>query len=155
MEINSKIVELINGIISHGNHSHEEYTAADFAEMYSAVNAHGEDDDMPASDDVELCELYDALEFEIDNDDFAIDFDGNEYRIISENSIWEIYVEEIKTIVEDCYDLNLDKVPDFIALSIDWEQTAQNAYADGYGHTFAGYDGEESEAAGFYIFRIN
>lgn len=87
--------------------------------------------------------------------DFTFDFDGNEYRIIQEDSIWDIYVEEIKNIVEDCYELNLDKLPGFIAVKIDWEETAQNAYADGYGHTFSSYDGSEEEAAGYYIFRIN
>lgn len=88
-------------------------------------------------------------------DDFTFDFDGNEYRIISEDSIWGIYVDEIRQIVEDCYELNLDKIPDFIAVSIDWEKTAENAYADGYGHTFSGYDGSEENAGGYYIFRTN
>ena len=60
----------------------------------------------------------------------------------------------------DCYDLKLDKIPDFIAVSIDWEQTTKNAYADGYGHTFAGYDGEEIEIIGnkgliYHAFRTN
>jgi hypothetical protein len=87
--------------------------------------------------------------------DFTLDFDGAEYRLIHEDSIWEIYKEEIQRIVEDCYDLNLDKVPVFIALEVDWEQTAQNAYADGYGHTFSGYDGSEEECSGYYIFRTN
>lgn len=90
-----------------------------------------------------------------EEDDFTFDFDGNEYRIISENSIWDIYVEEIKQIVEDCYELNLDKIPGFIAVNIDWEKTAENAFADGYGHTFSGYDGSEENAGGYYIFRTN
>lgn len=90
-----------------------------------------------------------------EDDDFTFDFDGNEYRIISEGSIWDIYVEEIQQIVEDCYELNLDKIPDFIAVNIDWEKTAQNAFADGYGHTFSGYDGSEENAGGYYIFRTN
>jgi len=89
------------------------------------------------------------------SDDFTFELDGNEYRIISENSIWDIYVETIKEIIDDCYDLKLDDIPSFIAFEIDWEQTAQNAYADGYGHTFASYDGEESKAAGYFIFRTN
>ena len=88
-------------------------------------------------------------------DDFTLDFDGNEYRIISEGVIWSIYVETIKYIVNDCYELKLDKLPDFIAVSIDWEQTARNAYVDGYGHTFSHYDHSEEEAAGYYIFRTN
>lgn len=106
----------------------------------------------------------DALQEFIDNftntDDQTIEFDGNEYRIIRESDIWGIYRDEIENIVNDCYDLKLDEVPDFIALSIDWEQTAKNAYVDGYGHTFSGYDGSEIEVSidnslEFYVFRIN
>lgn len=153
--INATIVSLINGIISHGNHSHNEYTVQQFADMHllAALEQHEEAD--IDGNDLELLELYEILESEIDSDDFTVDFDGNEYRIIADSSIWEIYVEEIKNIVEDCYDLKLDSIPDFIAFEINWEQTAKNAYADGYGHTFASYDGEESEAAGFWIFRTN
>lgn len=87
--------------------------------------------------------------------DFIFDFDGNEYRIISEDAIWNIYVETIRDIVHNCYELNLDKLPDFIAFNIDWEKTAKNAYADGYGHTFSSYDGSEELAGGYYIFRTN
>lgn len=89
------------------------------------------------------------------SDDFTLDFDGNEYRIISDDVIWDIYVETIKDIVEECYDLKLDSIPNFVAFSIDWEGTAKNAYADGYGHTFSGYDGSEIEAGGYWIFRTN
>lgn len=91
------------------------------------------------------------------SDDFSFDFDGNEYRIICDGAIWDIYVEEIKQIVNDCYDLKLDKIPAFIAVSIDWEATAHNAYSDGYGHTFAGYDGEETRTdnRNYWIFRTN
>lgn len=152
MAINSQIVTLINGIISHGNHAHNEYSADEFNAILAEHGVNNEDIDY---NDQELIELYETLENEIEGDDFTVEFDGNEYRIISDSSIWGIYVEEIKNIVENCYDLKLDSIPDFIAFDIDWEQTAQNAYADGYGHTFASYDGEESEAAGFWIFRTN
>ena len=90
-----------------------------------------------------------------------LDFDGNEYRIIHTDSIWNIYVQTIKDIVQECYDLKLDKIPDFIVWSIDWEATAQNAYVDGYGHTFASYDGNEIEIImplgklQYHAFRIN
>ena len=102
-------------------------------------------------------EAIETLRENINNgdDDFTLDFDGNEYRIISESAIWGIYVETIKEIVNDCYDLKLDKLPSFIAVSIDWEKTAENAYVDGYGHTFSHYDHSEEEAAGYYIFRTN
>lgn len=107
---------------------------------------------------IDLSEAREAIETlrdKIGESDFTFDFDGNEYRIISESEIWAIYVEEIKNIVNDCYELKLNQVPKFVALSIDWEETAKNTYADGYGHTFSGYDGSEHEAGGYYIFRTN
>lgn len=91
------------------------------------------------------------------DDDFTFDFDGNEYRIIKDAAIWAIYAEAIEKTVKDCYSdvLKLDAIPSFIAVSIDWEQTAKNAYVDGYGHQFSYYDGSEYEAGGYYIFRTN
>ena len=125
--------QLLGGVFNTGNHSSE------------------------LLDDKEL--IIDALNNISDNmsDDFTIDFDGNEYRIIHNEAIWDIYVEEIKQIVNDCYDLKIDKIPAFIAVSIDWEATAHNAYADGYGHTFARYDGDEtnSDNGDYWIFRTN
>lgn len=85
-----------------------------------------------------------------------LSFDGNEYRIILDSAISDIYIDEIKRIVTDCYDLNLDKIPSFIAVTIDWVQTARNAFVDGFGHTFSTYDGSEYETDnGYWIFRTN
>ena len=89
------------------------------------------------------------------SDDFTFDFDGNEYRIIADSAIWDIYREEIQRIVNECYDLKFDSIPDFVAFDIDWEQTARNVYSDGYGHTFSTYDHSEVEAGGYWIFRTN
>jgi mRNA-degrading endonuclease HigB of HigAB toxin-antitoxin module len=100
-------------------------------------------------------EAIETLREKIGEDDFTFDFDGNEYRIIAESAIWNIYVAAIKEIVTDCYDLKLDDIPDFIAFDINWEKTAENAYADGYGHTFSSYNGSEYEVAGYWIFRTN
>ena len=88
-------------------------------------------------------------------DDFTFDFDGNEYRIISDDAIWPIYRDDIQNIVEECYDLRFDSIPAFVAFDIDWEQTARNVYSDGYGHTFSTYDHSEVEAGGYWIFRTN
>ena len=86
--------------------------------------------------------------------DFMTHIDGCEYRFIHEDIIWGIYVEEIKTITQDCYN-----IPELHWLSIDWEETAENCFADGYGHTFSTYDGSEEECVfgeeNYYIFRIN
>lgn len=108
----------------------------------------------------EASEVFEALGEigqHIGKDDFMLDFDGAEYRLINNDAIWPIYRDAIQHIVEDCYSdvINLDKVPSFIAVNIDWEQTAKNAYVDGCGHTFSGYDGSEEQAAGYYIFRTN
>lgn len=105
----------------------------------------------------DIFEALEEIESHIGQDDFYLDFDGNTYRIINESDIWEIYKTEIQRIVEECYSevLKLDDIPSWIAFEIDWEQTAKNAFVDGYGHTFSGYDGSEEEAAGYYIFRTN
>lgn len=101
-----------------------------------------------------LIEALDVIEAGLGGD-FTLEFDGNDYRVICNDCIWEIYIDEIQQIVEDCYELKLDKLPEFIAVKIDWEETAQNAYADGYGHTFSGYDHSEHEAGNHWIFRTN
>ena len=125
--------QLLGGVFNTGNHSSE--LLEDEGLIIGALN--------------DISDNFSA--------DFTIDFDGNKYRIIHSEAIWDIYVEEIKQIVNDCYELKLDKVPAFIAVSIDWEATAHNAYSDGYGHTFASYDGEEtkSDNGKYWIFRTN
>lgn len=141
----SNIVTLVNGIIQHGNHGHNEHTPEEFAELQKIADR-GQIEDH----DQELLDLYEEI-CHNGSEDFTIDFDGNEYRIIKDDIIWSIYVETIKETVLDCY--GLDKIPGFV--EIDWEQTAKNCYYDGYGYTFATYDNEESEAGGFWIFRTN
>jgi hypothetical protein len=104
----------------------------------------------------DFLEALDELESSMNSDDdFSFEFDGNEYRIIKDSSIWEIYRDEIQRTVEECYDLKLDNIPNFVEWSIDWEQTAKNTYVDGYGHTFSSYDGSEHEAGEWWIFRTN
>lgn len=109
--------------------------------------------DVDSPDDI--IEALESLRDCYGESDFMLDFDGNEYRLIGENAIWGIYVDEIRNIVEDCYDLKLNNIPDFVAWDIDWEQTARNAYADGYGHTYSGYDGSELNTGKYFIFRTN
>lgn len=194
MSTNPQIVELINGIIAHGNHLYTKYSVEQFDNMRTVVpfleelptdgivyikHVDGvpielslDNTGIDKADDVnyqvlfsfdadfdcealDLIELYDNIEEALDEGDFNIDFDGNEYRIISDGLIWDIYVEATKDIVEDCYDLKLNDVPSWIALEIDWEQTAKNAYADGYGPTFSSYDGSESQAGDYWIFQTN
>ena len=89
------------------------------------------------------------------DNDFYVEIDGEEYRFINEDAIWDIFVDEIQQLTEECY---TGKVEWWIA--IDWEQTAENCLeADGYGHHFASYDGNEHEyklgEENYYIFRTN
>jgi hypothetical protein len=129
-----------------------EYKPETFEILECIVDEHNHTIDEEDTDS--LIEALDVIESGLGGD-FTLDFDGNEYRIISDDCIWDIYRDEIQQIVEDCYELNLDKLPGFIAVKIDWEETAQNAFADGYGHTFSGYDGSEYEAGNHWIFRTN
>ena len=95
----------------------------------------------------ELRDLFHDLEYR--DGDWA-DFQGGEYRLIDDLCIWDIYVDEIKEVVEDCY--NLD-IPEWV--EIDWERTARNTYVDGYGHHFSSYDGEETLHKSVWVFRTN
>ena len=93
----------------------------------------------------EAIEQMDAQE-----DDFCVESNGAEYRFVHDDSIEDIYYEEVKETIIDCY--NLD-VPDFVA--IDWDQTIDNCMVDGFGHHFSHYDGSEECVADYYIFRTN
>jgi hypothetical protein len=89
------------------------------------------------------------------DDDFYVEIDGEEYRFINEDAIWDIYVEGIQAITEECFTGKLDWW-----IAIDWEETAENCLqADGYGQHFASYDGNEHEyklgEENYYIFRTN
>lgn len=102
-------------------------------------------------DDVRMLEKYIESEY-----DFYIEIDGSEYRFIAESHIWDIYVDSIEELSRDCF-LGSD-IPWWIA--IDWEETAENCLqADGYGHHFASYDGDEHECKigveNYYYFRTN
>jgi hypothetical protein len=152
-----KIIDSIKNIISSNTGKVDSYAGASkladdiiaiLATLCEETSYNVEDN----SDDI--IEYLETLINDFD-DDFSFDFEGAEYRIIADSSIWDIYVDEIRHIVEDCYDLNLDDIPGFVAFEIDWNKTAENAYQDGYGHTFSGYDGSELETKNHYIFRTN
>lgn len=104
--------------------------------------------------DINRDEVNEFKSFLNSENDFNIDIDGNEYRVINADAIWNIYVEAIQEITEDCYNV---EAPSWLA--IDWEQTAENCFVDGYGHTFSSYDGSELECEfgeeNYFIFRTN
>lgn len=104
--------------------------------------------------DINRDEVNEFKRFLNSENDFHIDIDGNEYRVINADAIWDIYVETIQEITEYCY---IVEAPSWLA--IDWEQTAENCFVDGYGHTFSSYDGSELECEfgeeNYFIFRTN
>ena len=96
-------------------------------------------------------ELKETIEGFNDDGYDIIEIEGEEYRIINENIIDEIHIEELIETIKDCYDLW--SLPNFI--EIDWEESAKNCAVDWYGHHFATYDGEELGNQGVYLFRVN
>ena len=100
-------------------------------------------------------EMHDLL-YEMDiQEDVNVELDGQDWRIIHEDVIDDIATDEIKEIVQDCY-LNGTDLDKLWWIEIDWEKTARNCIvADGYGHHFSSYDGNEFELGGWYFFRTN
>jgi len=87
----------------------------------------------------------------IENDsDFYIEIDGEEYRLIHEGDIDEIWEESLEELLRDCYE-----VPKELENYIDYEKWVDDCKYDGKGHHFGTYDGSEYEAGGWYIFRTN
>lgn len=108
-----------------------------------------EQDLSPEQDEIQ--ELIDKIV--LDEEDFCVELDGNEYRFIYENAIDEIYAEETKDLIE----LSLPSLPGYV--QIDWYNTIESLKKYGFGMRFASYDGEELECdfdgMFFYVFRIN
>lgn len=79
-----------------------------------------------------------------------------EVRVIHEDVIDELWTEGLIDTTKECYDLSaINELPSFIAVNIDWNQTAENCKVDGKGHHFSSYDGQEHNTGSYYIFRTN
>jgi hypothetical protein len=91
--------------------------------------------------------------------DFTVETDEGEYRFIEEDAIERIHRESIEQLVDDCYDLEkMKKDMGNLAnyFNFDYDGFAEDCKnSDGYGHHFAGYDGNEYENGKFYMFRVN
>jgi len=124
-------------------------------------------------DVIELCEYLDIEDKDFkqqvyDNitdglTDFELHTGAESWRFINEDEIDDIAKDEIQELVKDTYlyDFDFDKL---WWIEIDWEKTAENVIsADGYGHHFATYDGNEYEwefisemvKENYYIFRTD
>jgi antitoxin component of MazEF toxin-antitoxin module len=104
-------------------------------------------------------ELKELLEMMVNNRDFTFEFEnGQEYRIINENKIEDIYFEEQEDMLNEVYPEVFNN--NLWWVEIDMNKTIQNLLdADGYGNLFATYDGTDNEVylEGdlFHFFRTN
>jgi len=110
--------------------------------------------------DLSYDEFFTNLEYIFNNistDDFTIDdLPCGDVRLIHENEVDQIWSDELKQTIEECYDLSsISDLPSFIVVEIDWDTTINNAKIDGMGHCFAQYDGEAHYSSPFHIFRTN
>ena len=104
-------------------------------------------------------EFKELLEMMVNNNDFIFEFkNGEEYRIINDEVIYEIYCDEQEETLLDVYPHIFKDLPWWVELNLD--KTINNILdADGYGNLFASYDGEEHEVTLekelYHFFRTN
>ena len=104
-------------------------------------------------------ELEELLEMMVNNRDFTFEFkSGEEYRIINERKIEDIYFEEQEDMLREVYPEIFDN--NLWWVEIDINKTIQNLLdADGYGNLFATYDGTDNEVyldrELYHFFRTN
>ena len=87
---------------------------------------------------------------DIKNDDFYIECNGVEIRIIYIDSVESIWEEGLEELLKDCY-----TIPDFLANYIDYDAWVKDCKFDGMGHYFSGYNGSEHESKNYHYFRTN
>ena len=125
--------------------------------------------------------LFVDVEYAMDGDnDFNIDFDGREYRVISNDEIASVMADELSgdEYMLGCF--NAYFLSDIIGIPSDAVQKIQGAdcfealgmiiaaddeklgklvdeyiRADGAGHHFSTYDGSETDAGDFTVFCVN
>jgi hypothetical protein len=83
-------------------------------------------------------------------DDFYVECNGVEIRVIAESAVDEIWEDGLLNLLEECY-----TIPDFLTNYIDYDKWVQDCKYDGKGHHFSSYDGSEHETKHYYYFRTN
>lgn len=114
------------------------------------------------------------------DNDFNIDFDGREYRVIANDEIASVMADELSGDEYVLGGFNADFLSGIIGIPSDAIQKIQNAdcyealgmiitadseklgklvddyiSADGAGHHFSAYDGSETDAGDFTVFCVN
>jgi len=121
--------------------SHEEYEELKSNQWFDVVSA-------VLSSPVDASEVLEACDALEDSQYFTLD--GDEYRVLHDNDLFPTFLEELRDMLEDTFE-----VPSCIR--IDWESTARDVImSDGYAPHFSGYDGSTHIEIGKYnIFRTN
>ena len=99
--------------------------------------------------DLTLSEIKE-LDSQLDSNDVSVDVNGEEYRIIEESVIDDIWEESLKELLEDCYE-----IPPLLKNYIDYDKWVEDCKFDGLGHHFSTYDGSEESSGSYYYFRTN
>ena len=124
--------------------SHDEYVELNEHQWRSVVSE-VITSTIPASEVIEAC---DSLE---DSEYFTLA--GEEYRVLHDDDIFDVYLNAFKDHLRDCY--NQGDLPPF--LKIDWVASALDVIAsDGYAAHFSSYDWSTHIEVGRYnLFRTN
>ena len=98
---------------------------------------------------MEVIEGVNSSDYEYE-DDFYVECNGVEIRVIAAYSIESIWEEGLEYILRECYD-----IPDYLENYIDYDSWIRDCKFDGMGHYFSSYDGSEHSSENYYYFRTN
>ena len=97
----------------------------------------------------EVIEGVNSSEYDV-TDDFYVECNGVEIRVILSDSIESIWEEELENLLIECYE-----IPQHLENYIDYDAWVRDCKFDGMGHHFSHYDGSEYESENYYYFRVN
>ena len=98
---------------------------------------------------MEVIEGVNSSDYEYE-DDFYVECNGVEIRVIAAYSIESIWEEGLEYILRECYD-----IPDYLENYIDYDSWIRDCKFDGMGYYFSSYDGSEHSSENYYYFRTN
>lgn len=79
-------------------------------------------------------------------------FEGEEYLVVTDEEADDLWEESLDNYLEECI---YPELTGNLSRYFDDEAWKSDARHDGRGHSLSGYDGEEHESEGFYIYRVN
>ena len=102
-----------------------------------------------------IIEAYEAYE---DQEDFTVELNEGEYRIIHDDAIEDIFDSEIRQLADDCYEIkDIKKKMGGVGMyfTFDYDSFVKDCRTDGYGYHFSSYNGSEESVGPWNIFRVN